>query len=93
MNKKQNVQPSDPQDWLVAHLQNLEDLPNIPDNLQKAREILRLAKVVKAEAEEMRREAERELELARRERHDAELLKKNAAEILRIAKDRLKGAS
>lgn len=37
----------------------------------------------------MREEAKRELELARREKHDADLLKKNAAQILKMAKERL----
>ena len=58
-------------------------------SLQQAKEILRLARAMKAEAEQMKEEAYRELELARRERHDASLLKKNAAEILKIAKRKL----
>lgn len=41
----------------------------------------------------MKGEVQRELELARRERHDAELLKKNAGEILKMAKERLHSAS
>ena len=57
------------------------------------KEILRLAKMIKAEAEEMREEAELELALARRERHDSELLKKNATEILRMAKEKLANSS
>ena len=72
----------------------LEEMENgLPDtvsaNLHQAREILRLARVMKKEAEDMRREAQQELELARRERHDAEILKKNATEILRMAKEKL----
>ena len=39
------------------------------------------------------REVQRELELARRERHDAELLKKNAGEILKMAKEKLHAVS
>lgn len=62
---------------------------SVPGTLQQAKEILRLAQAVRAEAEQMKEEAFRELELARRERHDASLLKKNAAEILKIAKTRL----
>ena len=61
----------------------------VPGTLQQAREILRLARAMRAEAEQMKEEAYRELELARRERHDASLLKKNAAEILKIAKCKL----
>ena len=49
--------------------------------------------MIKAEAEEMREEAELELALARRERHDSELLKKNATEILRMAKEKLANSS
>ena len=68
-------------------------LPPFLATLKQAREILRLAKAVKTEAEEMKGEVQRELELARRERHDAELLKKNAGEILKMAKERLHSAS
>ena len=59
--------------------------------LQQAKEILRQAKSAKVEAYQIREESSRELELARRERHDASLLKKNAAEILKIAKTKLTG--
>lgn len=62
---------------------------NVPSTLHQAREILRLAQVMKREIEDMRREVQRELELARRERQDAELIKKNATEILRMAKEKL----
>ena len=68
-------------------------IETVPDCLRQAREVLRLAKAVKAETEEMRQEVLGELELARSERRDAELLKRNAAEILRMAKDRLKTSS
>ena len=61
----------------------------IPETLKQAKEVLRLARVVKAEAEQMREEARKELSVARRDRHDAMVLKKNAAEILRMAKERL----
>lgn len=57
--------------------------------LQQAKEILRQAKAAKVEADQIKDESSRELELARRERHDASLLKKNAAEILKIAKTKL----
>ena len=66
---------------------------SVPSCLQQAREILRLARVVKAEVEEMKREVQGELELARKERCDAELLKRNAAEILRMSKEKLKIAT
>lgn len=62
---------------------------SVPGTLQQAKEILRLARAMRVEAEQMKEEAYRELELARRERHDASLLKKNAAEILKIAKYKL----
>ena len=68
---------------------DLSDSHSVSGTLQQAKEILRLAQSMKAEAELMKEEAYRELELARRERHDASLLKKNAAEILRIAKIKL----
>lgn len=61
----------------------------VPSTLHQSREILRLAQVMKQEVEEMRREVQRELEMARRERQDAELLKRNAIEILRMAKEKL----
>ena len=64
-------------------------LQSVPGTLMQAKEVLRLAHSMKAELEQMREEARRELEMARRERHDATLLKKNAAEILRIAKSKL----
>lgn len=66
------------------------DSNSVPGTLLQAKEILRLARAMKAEAEQMKEEAYRELELARRERHDASLLKKNAAEILKIAKGKLR---
>ena len=62
---------------------------DVPSTLHQAREILHLAQVMKKEIEDMRREVQRELELARRERQDAELIKKNATEILRMAKEKL----
>ena len=62
---------------------------DVPSTLHQAREILRLAQVMKKEIEDMRREVQRELELARRERQDAEIIKKNATEILRMAKEKL----
>jgi len=57
--------------------------------LQQAKEILRLSKVAKDEADQLKEEAIRELDLAKRERHDASLMKKNAAEILKMAKTKL----
>jgi uncharacterized protein (DUF3084 family) len=62
---------------------------DVPSTLHQSREILRLAQVMKKEIENMRREVQQELELARRERQDAELIKKNATEILRMAKEKL----
>ena len=62
---------------------------NVPSTLQQSREILRLAQILKKEVEDMRREVQQELEMARRERQDAEVLKKNAIEILRMAKEKL----
>ena len=62
---------------------------SVSETLKQAKEVLRLAKVVRAEAEQMRDEARRELSIAKKDRHDAMLLKKNAAEILRMAKERL----
>ena len=64
----------------------------IPETLRQAKEVLRLARVVKAEAEQMREEARKELTIAKKDRHEATLLKKNAAEILRMAKERLNSA-
>ena len=61
----------------------------VPETLRQAKEVLRLARVVKAEAEQMREEARKELSIAKKDRHDAMILKKNAAEILRMAKERL----
>jgi len=58
-------------------------------NLEQAKEVLRLARIARTEAEEMRRKARQELELAERERKDAELIKRNALEILRMAKEKL----
>lgn len=63
--------------------------PSVSETLKQAKEVLRLAKVVKTEAEQMRDEARKELSIAKKDRHDAMLLKKNAAEILRMAKERL----
>ena len=71
----------------------LQDGETVPDCLQQAKEILRLARIVKAEVEEMKKEVQNELELAKKERCDAELLKRNAAEILRMSKEKLKTAS
>lgn len=70
-------------------MEGLEGSSPVAGTLQQAKEILRLARAMKVEAEQMKEEAYRELELARRERHDASLLKKNAAEILKIAKCKL----
>ena len=84
-----HVAPTEPEDWLAKHLQTTDD-GNVSESVQKARELLRQAKIIKAQAEEMNKEACRELELARRERHDAAIMKKNAAEILKIAKEKLK---
>ena len=91
--KQSLSQIEQPHDWLALHLQKPEDISNVPENLMKAKEVLRLALIVKAEAEENRKEIEKELALARRERHDAELMKKNASEILKIAKERLQNFS
>lgn len=57
--------------------------------LKQAKEVLRLAQSMRAETEEMRKEVQRELELAKRERYDAGIMKKNAAEILKMAKEKL----
>ena len=65
---------------------------SVSEALKQAKEVLRLAKVVKAEAEEMREEARKELSLAKKDRKEALILKKNAAEILRMAKERLGSA-
>lgn len=65
---------------------------SVSEALKQAKEVLRLAKVVKAEAEEMREEARKELSLVKKDRRDAMILKKNAAEILRMAKERLASA-
>ena len=73
--------------WVGADRELVHD--DVPSTLHQSREILRLAQVMKQEVEEMRREVQRELEMARRERQEAELLKKNAAEILRMAKEKL----
>ena len=66
---------------------------SIPTALQQAREILRLAQILKKEVEDMRQEVRHELALAQKERQDAELLKKNATEILRMAKSKLNPTS
>ena len=84
-----HVASEEPHDWLAKHLQTV-DSGNVPECVQKAKELLRQARIIKSQAEESKKEAYRELELARRERHDAALMKKNAAEILRIAKEKLK---
>ena len=47
------------------------------------------ARVVKAEAEQMSEEARKELGIAKKERQEATILKKNAVEVLRMAKERL----
>ncbi len=78
---------------LAANIQEPEDITNVPENLLKAKEILRLAAIVKAEVLEMRNEVESELALARRERHDSQVMKQNAAEILKMAKDVLQRVS
>ncbi len=75
------------EDVLAAHVQLAEDILGVPETLQKAKEVLRLAMVVKREVLEMREEVENELALARRERHDSQLMKQNAAEILKMAKE------
>ncbi len=80
-------------DLLAANIQEPEDITNVPENLLKAKEILRLAAIVKAEVLEMRNEVESELALARRERHDSQVMKQNAAEILKMAKDVLQRVS
>lgn len=91
INKKKSNNSEDPTGWLANQAAVMEG--QLPDStsvtLQQAREILRLARIAKMEAEEMKREAERELQLAKRDRHDAGLLKKNATEILKIAKEKL----
>ena len=66
---------------------------SVSGTLQQAKEVLRLAKVVREEAEEMRKEAQRELDIAKRERNHVTLLKRNATEILRIAKEKLAACS
>lgn len=76
--------PSDP-----SNFYDIREAETVGKALQQAKEILRLAKVAKAEADQIKKESTRELELAKRERHDASLMKKNAAEILRIAKVKL----
>jgi len=61
---------------------------SVPDHLNQAKEILRLAQVVRQEAEQMKKEAAEDREIARKERIDAEMLKKNATEILKQAKEK-----
>lgn len=84
-------------DWPLVEVEGEQgaqtSLDVIPATLKQAREILRLARVVKAEAEQIKQEAQRELNLARTERRDAELLKRNASEILKMAKEKLHSAS
>jgi len=84
-------------DWPLVEVEGEQgaqtSLDVIPATLKQAREILRLARVVKAEAEQIKQEAQRELDLARTERRDAELLKRNASEILKMAKEKLHSAS
>lgn len=72
---------------LVNEFDFYPDTPSL--NLEQAREVLRLARIARKEAEEMRRRARQELELAERERKDGELIKRNALEILRMAKEKL----
>lgn len=73
------------------HFHDKCDSEYVSKTLQQAKEVLRLAKAAKVEADQIKKDSSRELELARRERHDASLLKKNAAEILKIAKTKLSG--
>lgn len=80
-------EPPPPPLWIGMDKGLMTD--DVPSTLQQSREILRLAQIMKREVEEMRREVQKELEMARRERQDAELLKKNATEILRMAKEKL----
>ena len=75
------LQPNKPQSPSVAD--------TIPLALKQAKEVLRLAQAIRAEADEMRKEAQREFELAKRDRYDAEIIKKNATEILKMAKEKL----
>ena len=61
---------------------------SIPAHLDEAKEMLRLAMVVKQEAEQLKKEAAEDREAARRERMEAERLKKNATEMLEMAKEK-----
>ena len=61
---------------------------SVPDHLNQAKEILRLAQVVRQEAEQMKKEAAEDREIARKERIEVETLKKNATEILKQAKEK-----
>ena len=61
--------------------------------LEQAKEVLRLARVARKEAEDIRKKAREELERAEQERKDAEIIKRNALEILRMAKEKLGVAS
>lgn len=54
--------------------------------LHKAKEILRQSHKARIDTERALREAMLERELARKERADAEMMKKNATEILRLAR-------
>ena len=54
--------------------------------LEKAKEILRRSHKARIDTERALREAMLERELARKERADAEMMKKNATEILRLAR-------
>ena len=93
MNKKRKTVKMTVEDTLAAQVSVPEDIASVPENLRKAKEILRLAMIVKAEVLEMRSEVENELALARRERHDSQLMKQNAAEILKMAKEVLQKVS
>ncbi len=73
----------------LSKLNDSSEADTVNKVLLQAKEILRLAKAAKDEADELKKESAGELELAKRERHDAALMKKNAAEILRIAKAKL----
>jgi len=61
---------------------------SVPEHLNQAKEILRLAQVVRQEAEQMKKEAAEDREIARKERIEAETIKKNATEILKQAKEK-----
>lgn len=71
-------------DALFEHLGS-----NIPAHLNQAKEILRLAQVVRQEAEQLKKEAAEDREAAKRERIEAEQIKKEAEEILKMAKEKV----